>query len=313
MLKFAKYLYHKTAVGKYMIDIILNVHRYYRINFIEEKKFVKQKFKKRFKKDLDLENPKSLNEKMQWLKLYDRTPLHTICADKFKVRDYVTEKIGPQYLIDLVFQSYNANDVIPSNFPDFPFIIKANHDSSGGIIVKNKDDINWKSLPKHFKKLLRKNYYKSGKEWQYKNIEPCIIGEKLLINTNGELPMDYKIHCFHGKVEVIQVDIDRFTNHKRNFYDQSWNLLPFSWSLWKDGQPLWNTGRALEKPKNLDEMISVAEKLSEVFKYVRIDLYDFENKIYFGEVTFHHGSGMETIFPEEWNYKLGDLLNLKEV
>ena len=146
--------------------------------------------------------------------------------------------------------------------------------------MKNKNDIDWNSVRESLSKRLKRNYYHGKKEWQYKNIEPCIIGEKLLINTNGELPMDYKIHCFHGKVEVIQVDIDRFTNHKRNFYDQSWNLLPFSWSLWKDGQPLWNTGRALEKPKNLDEMISVAEKLSEVFKYVRIDLYDFENKIH---------------------------------
>ena len=133
-----------------------------------------------------------------------------------------------------------------------------------------------------------------------------------MVNANGELPMDFKIHCFHGKVEVIQVDIDRFTNHKRNFYDASWNLLPFSWSLWKDVKPLWDTGRNIEKPNNLDEMIIVAEKLSEAFKYVRIDLYDFDNRIYFGEITFHHGSGMETIFPKEWNYKLGDLLNLND-
>ncbi|RBP33051.1 teichuronopeptide biosynthesis TupA-like protein [Oceanihabitans sediminis] len=310
MLKFARYLYHNTWVGKKVVDAIFDLHHFYRSRFLDDATFLKQNFKKRFGRTLDLDNPKTLNEKINWLMLHDRTSLHTKCADKFEVRDFVKETIGDQYLIPLVFQSYNPKDVIPSNFPDFPFIIKANHDSSGGIIVKDVTAVDWKKTQKHFKNLLKKNYYYSSKEWQYKNIKPCVIAEKLLVNEAGEIPFDYKLHCFHGKVEVIQVDIDRYTNHKRNLYDTAWNLLPFTWSLWKDGEPLWNNGRDIEKPKNLDEMLQVAEKLSETFRYARIDLYDFEDKVYFGEITFHHGSGLETIYPEAWDYTLGAKINL---
>jgi len=313
MLQFAKYLYHNTWVGKKVIDSVLGIHHYYRTHYINDETFLKQNFKKRFGRSLDLNNPKTLNEKINWLKLNDRTALHTSCADKFKVRDYVKAQIGEDYLIPLVFQSYNAEDIIASNFPDFPFIIKANHDSSGGVIVRDKSSIDWNSNQKYFGKLLKKNYYYSGKEWQYKNIKPCVIAEKLLVNNNGEVPFDYKLHCFNGKVEVIQVDIDRYTNHKRNLYDVNWKLLPYTWSLWRDDKPLWDIGRDLEKPTNLNEMITVAEKLSQAFCYARIDLYDFESKVYFGEVTFHHGSGLETIHPENYDLELGNLINLKKI
>ncbi|MFD2823596.1 ATP-grasp fold amidoligase family protein [Lacinutrix iliipiscaria] len=313
MLKFAKYLYHNTWVGKKLIDFFLGIHHYYRTHFIKDDVFLKQNFKKRFGRVLDLENPKTLNEKINWLKLNDRTALHTKCADKFAVRDYVIDTVGENYLIPLVFQSFNVEDITASNFPEFPFIIKANHDSSGGIIVRDKAKIDWKSTQKHFKKLLNKNYYYSGKEWQYKHIKPCVIAEKLLVNSTGEIPFDYKLHCFNGKVEVIQVDIDRYTNHKRNLYNSNWELLPFTWSLWQDDQPLWNNGRALERPVNLNEMITVAEKLSKAFCYARIDLYDFENKVYFGEVTFHHGSGLETIHPKKYDLELGQLIDLKTI
>ncbi|QRM90164.1 glycosyl transferase [Lacinutrix sp. WUR7] len=310
MLKIAKYLYHNTWIGKNVIDSVLQLHHYMRSHFLDDATFLRQDFKKRFGRPLDLNNPKTLNEKINWLKLHDRTALHTTCADKFAVRKYVEEVVGASYLIPLVFQSYNTEDVVASSFPDYPFIIKANHDSSGGIIVKDKATVDWGQTQKYFKKLLSKNYYYSGKEWQYKNIKPCVIAEKLLVNEAGEIPFDYKLHCFHGKVEVIQVDIDRYTNHKRNLYDVDWNILPFTWSLWDDGKPLWDNGRTLEKPHKLDEMIAVAEKLSEAFSYARIDVYDFENKVYFGEITFHHGSGLETIYPETWDYKLGKLVHL---
>lgn len=313
MLKIAKYLYHNTWIGKKIIDSVFDVHHYYRSHYIDDATFLKQNFKKRFGRSLDLNHPKTLNEKINWLKLHDRTALHTTCADKFEVRKYVEETIGAKYLIPLVFQSYNPEDVISSNFPEYPFIMKANHDSSGGTIVRDKAVVDWKKMQKHFKKLLRKNYYYSGKEWQYKNIKPCVIGEKLLVNEAGEIPFDYKIHCFHGKVEVIQVDIDRYTNHKRNLYDADWNLLPYTWSLWNDGKPLWDNGRDLEKPKNLNEMLNVATKLSQPFCYARIDVYDFEGTVYFGEVTFHHGSGLETIYPEKYDLALGELLDITKI
>ena len=310
MLKLLKYLYHNTIIGKFIISKLLNLHRNYRIYCIGEERFIKQNFKKVFGVLPNLENPKTFNEKINWLKLNDRTQLHTICADKYAVRNYVKEKIGEEFLIPLVFQSYNVSDVIPSNFPEYAFIIKTNHDSSGGIIVKDKYTVSWRKINEALKKLLKKNYYYASKEWQYKNIKPCILAEKLLVSSDGDIPFDYKFHCFHGQVEIIQVDIDRYTNHKRNLYNVTWELLPFTWSMWKNNMPLWTNRKEIKRPKMLDEMIIAAQRLSTDFKYVRIDLYELNNTIYFGEMTFHHGGGLEIIHPREWDTILGNKLQL---
>ena len=310
MLKLLKYLYHNTIIGKFIISKLLNLHHNYRIYCIGEERFIKQNFKKIFGVLPNLENPKTFNEKINWLKLNDRTQLHTICADKYAVRNYVKEKIGEEFLIPLVFQSYNVSDVIPSNFPEYAFIIKTNHDSSGGIIVKDKYTVSWRKINEALKKLLKKNYYYASKEWQYKNIKPCILAEKLLVSSDGDIPFDYKFHCFHGQVEIIQVDIDRYTNHKRNLYNVTWELLPFTWSIWKNNMPLWTNRKEIKRPKMLDEMIIAAQRLSTDFKYVRIDLYELNNTIYFGEMTFHHGGGLEIIHPREWDTILGNKLQL---
>ena len=158
--------------------------------------------------------------------------------------------------------------------------------------------------------MLKKNYYYASKEWQYKNIKPCILAEKLLVSSDGDIPFDYKFHCFHGQVEIIQVDIDRYTNHKRNLYNVTWELLPFTWSIWKNNMPLWTNRKEIKRPKMLDEMIIAAQRLSTDFKYVRIDLYELNNTIYFGEMTFHHGGGLEIIHPREWDTILGNKLQL---
>jgi len=198
MLKFTKYLYHNTWVGKKIIDFVLEIHQYYRTHYIKEELFLKQQFKKRFGRALDLDNPQTFNEKLQWLKLNDRTALHTICADKYKVRDYVKEKIGEEYLVPLVFETKNPKDIIPENLPDYPVIIKTNHASYGGVIVRDKSQHNWKTVQKTLAKSLRINYYYKSKEWQYKNIERRIVVEKLLTGDSGDIPFDYKMHYFNG-------------------------------------------------------------------------------------------------------------------
>lgn len=310
MVKLLKFFYHRTIIGKHLFNWLFELHQKYRINCLNEKTFIAQNFKKAFGYPLDWENPKTLNEKINWLKLYHRTPLQTQCADKLAVRNYVKEKVGDKYLIPLVFTTKNVNEVTVDNLPNEPFILKTNHGSSGGIVVKNKTEANWKSIRKALQKQLNTNYYKISKEWQYKDITPCVLAERLLDDENGNIPFDYKFHCFHGKVKVIQVDIDRFTDHKRNLYDTNWNLMPFTWSVWKDNKPLWPYGSEISKPNNLAEMIVISERLSSDFPYVRIDLYSLENTIYFGEITFHHGSGTERIDPVAWDNKLGDYLQL---
>ncbi|WP_223034489.1 ATP-grasp fold amidoligase family protein [Hanstruepera marina] len=311
MLKAVKYLYHNTSLGNTIINAFFEMRKYFEIRFMDERKYVINQYKANFNKFPDLDSPKTLNEKIIWLKLNDRTDLHTKCADKLLVRNYVESVIGSKYLIPLYYHSSDISDLTPENFPnDNPYIIKTNHNSSGGFIVSNSQLTDWKLIRKKINKLLKQNYYLESKEWQYKNIVPAFLVEKLLKDKNGDLPFDYKFHCFNGRVEAIQVDLDRFSNHKRNFYDRSWNLMPFTWSQWKDNNPLWPNGHGIDKPSNFQTMIDLAEQLAKPFVYVRIDLYNVDGAIYFGEITFHHGGGCERIYPESWDLELGSKIDL---
>ncbi len=252
-----------------------------------------------------MESPKTFNEKIQWLKLTDRTPLHTQCADKYAVRSYVKNKLGEEYLIPLVLQTEDVSDLVPENFPDYPFIIKTNHDSSGGLIVRNKSKINWVKARREFRNKLKNNYYYGLGEWQYKNIKPCLIAEKLLSDVNGNIPPDFKLFCFNGRVKLIQLDLDRETAHKRNMYDTQWNLLDFKY--------IYEQGPDYPRPTSLDKMISLAEKIARDFIFVRVDFYNIGGKVYFGEITFHPESGAGKFIPEIWDSKLGQLLQLPAV
>jgi len=296
--------------------VLIWLKKLYRLFYtyvFSDKYVIKKRFRKAFNYSLNLKEPVTLNEKMQWLKLNERSSLQTICADKYLVREYVASHVGENYLIPLYLYTTQVDELNSSSLPnDYSFIIKATHDSSGGVIVKNKDDLDYASLRENFAVLLKRNYYRQSKEWPYKNIKPGIIVEKLLVNEEGDIPIDYKIHCFNGKAKLIGVDIDRFTEHKRNFYDCEWNLLPFTWSSWREGAPLWRNGGDVSPPTCLNEMLMVAEKLSSPFNYARIDLYALSGKIYFGEITFYHGSGFEKFFPPKWDKYYGDILNVNK-
>ncbi len=297
--------YHGTLLGNFF-RFIFNKIPYY----LSDKNYIKFRHWKRYGKKLNLTDPKTLNEKINWLKINDRTPLHTLCADKFAVREYVREKIGAQYLVPLYLQTKNPEEIIPENIRQLPCIIKTNHDSGGGVFVYNTEEIDWAKVQNELSERLEKNYYKKAREWQYKNIEPCIIVEKLLLDSNDKVPMDYKIHCFNGNPEIIQVDFDRFTDHKRNLYDTSWNLLPFTWSMWENEKPLWDNGKQIPRPNNLETLVELAGVLSSEFTFARVDFYEIGESVYFGEITFHPGSGFEKIYPEEWAYTYGKRLSL---
>ncbi|MCL8005998.1 glycosyl transferase [Gelidibacter japonicus] len=276
------------------------------LKIVPDRIIIKRSFKKHMGYALNLDNPITLNEKINWLKLYDRKDLHTIVADKYKVRAYVEEKVGAQYLIPLLYHTKDFRDIRPENLPDSNYIIKTNHDSSGGVIVREGSSIEWNSVRKRFKRLLKENHYYSTIEWQYKNIEPRIIVEELLTYEDGKIPDDYKLHCFNGKLAFIMIDFDRHTDKRtRNLYDRDWNLIPCNW-----GRPY---GKDLERPKNLEEMIMVAEKLAQDFIYIRVDLYLVKGSIFFGELTFHHASGFQKFIQKECDYKFGELLKIKEL
>lgn len=254
----------------------------------------------------NIDNPKSFNEKIQWLKLYYRNPLLTKCADKYTVREYVKEKIGEQYLIPLI-GIYDNPDQIDFNKLPNKFVLKTNNGSGKNIICKNKKKLNIEETKSKLTEWLKpeNSHYFYSYEWAYKDIKPKIICEEYLESKDGDLK-DYKFMCFHGKIENIFVCTDRKNSLKVNFYDLNWKLLPFT-RLYP------NSNKKISKPKYFKKMVEIAEMLAKDFPFVRVDLYENKNNIYFGELTFYPGNGMEKFQPPEWDYKMGKFLSIKNI
>ncbi|OQD44533.1 hypothetical protein BUL40_01455 [Croceivirga radicis] len=310
--KIGRYYYGKGTFGFIMKPMVF-VYDIWRHHIMDEKTFIQNRFKRRMGYELNLDNPQTLNEKIQWLKLYDRTDLHTICADKIEVRNYVEQKIGKEHLIPMLLVTENVEDITYETLPESPFIIKTNHDSGSYKIIKDKNEVkNWKVLRQFFAKKLKTNFYYSSKEWQYKHIPPKILVERLLQSKDGEIPKDYKVHCFGGKPKYIQLDFDRGTeHHSRNWYDENWDKANFHWAIkLKSGKETLPNKFNVPKPPTLEKILKFAEILSEPFAYARVDFYSVEGKVYFGEITFHHDSGFRPIVPKEWDYKLGEMVRL---
>lgn len=249
-------------------------------------------------KRLNIKNPKTFNEKIQWLKLFYKNPLMTKCADKFQVREYVAEKIGYNYLNELI-AVYESPEKI--NWDKLPkeFVIKLTHDSGSVVICRDKENIDRNYIVRLLKYKMKMNYAKFSKERCYIDIKPRVVIEKYF----GEVK-DYKVFCFYGKPKMIQVDIDRFTRHVRNLYTPEWEWIDLSILYPKD------PSRIEAKPKVLEEMLSLSSMLSEPFPHVRVDWYIVKDKLIFGEMTFYHGSGFEPFDNEEWEYKMGEWLVL---
>ena len=273
------------------------------IRFREE--IIKEQFRNALGYELNLENPKTFNEKLQWLKLYYHDPLMTKCADKYLVREYIKETIGEEYLIPLIGVWNKVEDIDFDSLPN-QFVLKVNWGSGQNIIVKDKSQLNIEEAKNQLRywMLPTSNHYYYSYEWAYKNIKPKIICEKYIEQTDGNL-FDYKIFCFNGEPKYIQVDIDRFTNHKRCFYDINWNKLNFKTHILFEFY-----ADEVKKPDNLNKMLSFCRILSKQFNHVRVDFYTIDNKLYFGELTFYHGNGIEQFSIEEWDYKFGELLKL---
>jgi len=300
-----KRIYRTTKIGRYILHPFLITFNFF-LRFLSDTYYAKIKFQIRLGYKLNLINPQTLNEKIQWFKLNDRTPLHTLCADKYAVRGYIKEKIGEEYLVPLIFKTKNPNDLKPENLPDFPFIIKTSHSSSRYHIIKDKYFVNWKSVRKDFTKWLKENIYYTRREWQYKNIIPRIIVEKLLLDSNNQIPFDYKFHCFNGEVKMVQVDLYRGSNnHCRNWYYPNWETCPFKWSAVINGHITDPIPHYIKPPEKLNKLISFSTSLSKDFRYARIDWYNIDDKIYFSEITFYHDGGFRPILPPKWDMLLG--------
>lgn len=267
--------------------------------------FLKLKYYFIFHKKLNLDNPLSYNEKLQWLKVNCRNPQYTQMVDKIEAKKHVANIIGNEYIIPTL-GIYNSFDEI--DFAKLPhqFVIKCTHDSGGVVVCKDKNNLNLKTTKRIIEHGLGKSAFWASREYPYKEVKPRIIIEEYMEDESGYELKDYKIFCFNGKAKFLFVATDRGKENeetKFDFYDLDWNHLPFT-----NGHP--NNLKQIEKPKNLDEMVIISEKLSNGIPHVRVDLYNINGKIYFGELTFFHWSGFVPFVPDCWDYKFGDYIEL---
>lgn len=251
---------------------------------------------------LDLENPVTFNQKIQWMKLYDSSDIKTRLTDKYLVRDYIKSKVGEKYLVKLYGVYERFDDIDFSKLPN-SFVLKANHGCGWNIVVKDKKTFNVNDARNKFNTWMSLNFaFKNGLELHYMNIKPKIICEEYLDN-NDDL-YDYKVFCFNGKAESIMFLSERVKGLKMAFYDLNWNKLPFTYSFPKNEEEI-------PKPKKLDELILISEKLAEGFAYVRVDFYILnDGSLKFGELTFTSASGSCKWYPPEQNKIYGDLIIL---
>lgn len=278
----------------------------YRFKFawIKDEAYLKIKYKLVFNKKLNLEKPETFNEKIQWLKLYDRKPEYINMVDKLEAKKYVGNIIGEEYIIQTL-GVWNRFEEI--NFEELPnkFVLKCTHDSGGIVICKDKNRFNMIEAKRKINRCLKRNYYYYSREWPYKNIIPRIIAEEYLEDNNRCEINDYKLMCYNGKVKNSFVCSGRNTAKGLHvdFFDLNWELLPFE-RVYPKSEDF------IERPSQYEKMIELAEILSKNIPFVRVDFYEVKGKIYFGELTFYPGSGMESFSPDEWDKKLGDLIEL---
>lgn len=296
---------------KYIFDSeyrFLNDANRGKYNYLDDETFIKRKFRAEMGYEIDLDNPRTFNEKINWLKLYDRRPEYTMMVDKYKVRDYIADQLGEEYLIPLLGVWDDPDDIDFDALPN-QFVLKCNHNSGTGMcICKDKSKLDIEKVKKELRKGLAQDYYLTGREWPYKDVPRKIICEKYMVDESGYELKDYKLFIFNGEPYFIQVDYDRFTDHHRNFYNLDWEYQPFT-TLYPT-----NPDRKIDKPSNLDEMINIARKIASKIKdtpFVRIDLYNANGRIYFGEITFFHGSGYERFYPNEYDRKLGEMIKIE--
>ncbi len=303
-MKIKRYLnaLYKFITNKDYRFLILSGQGFY--DNMDDEAYLKRKYKACMGKEIHLDSPQTFNEKLQWLKLHDRKPEYTTMVDKYAVKMYVADIIGEKYIIPTLGVWNHFDEIDFDKLPN-QFVLKCTHDSGGIVICKDKNKLDLKSAKKKIEKSLKQNYYWSGREWPYKDVKPRIIAEEYMIDESGYELKDYKFFCFNGEPKMMFIATDRGSDTKFDFYDMEFNHLPFT-----NGHP--NANKQIKKPKNYSTMLALSAKLSFGIPHVRVDFYNINGKIYFGELTFFHWSGLVPFEPEEWDYKLGSWLKLPE-
>ena len=272
---------------------------------IPDRLYLKWLFRLKMGKKLDLDNPRTFSEKLQWLKLYNRKPEYTQMVDKYEAKRYVAGIIGEEYIIPTLGVWDRVEDI---NFDQLPnqFVLKCTHDSGGIVICSDKSKLDINAAKKKLKRSLTRDFYAQNREWPYKNVKHRIIGEAYMVDESGYELKDYKWFCYNGEPKALFIATDRGLEGeetKFDFFDADFNHLPFT-----NGHP--NSPHPVLKPQSFEKMKELAAKLSQGQPHLRVDFYDINGRIYFGELTFYHWSGMVPFEPEEWDYKFGEWIKL---
>lgn len=275
------------------------------LTILPDKTFIRLKYWYHFRKLPDLNNPRTFNEKIQWLKLYDRKPIYSKMVDKYEAKSYIEAIIGKEYIIPSFGVWESFEDIPFDNLPE-QFVLKTTHDCGGVVICKKKNEFNKEKAKRFLKSHLERNYYYEGREWPYKNVQPRILAEAYMENTASSDLKDYKFFCFDGVVKALFIAADRQSleeETKFDFYDENFNHLDI-----RNGHP--NSKVEVEKPQNFELMKELASKLSKGFPHLRVDFYEVDGNVYVGELTFSHFSGMIPFEPEKWDYIFGEWIQL---
>lgn len=311
IIKNLKNLIKKNENIEYLLRIwYFKFHSFFEI-LVPTEQFLKMQYFIRTGCRLKLDSPVVFNEKVQWLKVHYRDPVLKKCVDKWEARDYVERKGLKNLLIPAWGPYSTVSEIDRSNLPD-SFIMKLTNGSGFNLICPDKSRFDWAKAENKFKKWVRVNFYAARREWAYKDVPNRIMCEALLSSDDGGLPSDIRVFCFSGEPKFIAVDLDSVVNgiktssYYRHIYDVEWN--PMEATI---GYPK-KSGFEIERPKNLPEILKTARILAEGFPCVRVDLYNVNEKIYFGELTFYHASGYQKFSPEEFGTYVGQLIELKE-
>ena len=277
----------------------------YAMRIIPDRAYIQMYYFAHFKKFCNLKNPKTYNEKLNWLKLHDKNPIYTRIVDKFEAKEYVKDIIGDQYIIPTLGVWDNFDDI---DFDELPqqFVLKCTDDSEGLVIVKDKDKLDKEMAKNKIESALKQNFFYIGREWPYKNVKPRIIAEKYMEDhIDGEL-RDYKFFCFDGEPKAMFVASDRASdNVKFDYFDLNFNHLDIKQKYPHAEQPL-------RKPVTFEKMIELSKVLSKGFPHVRVDFYEVDGQLYFGELTFYHFSGFMPFEPNKWDKIFGDWIKLPQ-
>lgn len=275
------------------------------LQFLPDALYLKLKYRVLMGKNLNLKNPVNYTEKLQWLKLHDRKPIYTDMVDKYEAKRYVAERIGEKYIIP-TYGVWNSFDEIDFDALPDRFVLKCTHDSGGLVIVKDKSQLDKEQAREKITQCLKRNFYYSGREWPYKNVKPRILAEAYMEDSKTAELRDYKFFVFNGKAKALFIASERQKEGeetKFDFFDMDYNHLPI-----KNGHP--NAEVPPRKPETFEQMRVLAEKLAADVPHLRVDFYEVDGKIYFGELTFSHWTGMVPFEPAQWDKTFGDWLQL---